>query len=106
MINNIKTIHAEHDAINKLPTNNKRLKSVNILVIRISNTGILGMSKPCENCIKLMNTLPQQKGYKINKVFYSDSFGIIIKTTLNKLMNENNNHVSKFYKRLENINNK
>ena len=48
--------HAEINAIDKLPTlkRSKRLVRIDILVIRTSASGVLGMSKPCSKCISDM----------------------------------------------------
>lgn len=87
--NKINTIHAEHDSINKLPyyPRQRSYCSINILVIRLSKTNKLGMSKPCSMCIQNMNILPKKKGYQIKDIYYSDSKGEIVKTTLKKLLN-------------------
>ncbi len=92
-------IHAEHDAIRKLPpqTNKKRYYNINILVIRISGKNKLQSSKPCSACIKTMNTLPAKMGYKINNVFYSNDMGNIIKTKLSHL-NSDTKHLSRYWK--------
>ena len=87
--NKLNSIHAEHDSINKLPYYRRQRSfcSINILVIRLTKTNKLGMSRPCQNCIKNMNILPRKKGYIIKDVYYSDSEGKVVKTTLNKLLN-------------------
>ena len=82
--NEKKTIHAECDAINKLP-NIKKKTAINILVIRLSKNNKLGMSQPCNNCIKMLSSMPTKKGYLIKNIYYSDSNNNIIKTTLTKL---------------------
>lgn len=91
------TIHAEDSAIRKLPNvPKKRLKKVDLLVIRTSKTGVLGISKPCHNCIALLQTQLPQKGYRLQKVYYSEN-GEIIETTLRKL-SEEEQHMSRYYK--------
>ena len=92
-------IHAEYDAIKKLPPlkRNKKLKNINLLVIRLSAKNQLQSSKPCNNCIDIMKTMPIKKGYKIQYIYYSDSNQNIVKTTLYNLDNEEK-HYSKFYK--------
>ena len=99
-------IHAEHDALNKLqPLKYKRkLESINILVIRLSMKNNLQSSKPCSTCIETMKILPIKKGYKIQNVYYSDSEGNIIKTSLQNLENEEK-HYSRFYRQRYNQNN-
>ena len=74
------SIHAEHDAINKLPFSRKKQK-INILVLRF-NSNKLCMSKPCDKCINMMYNLFPKKGYIIKKIYYSDANGNIIKTKL------------------------
>ena len=76
----------------------KRLEPINILVIRVSPKNKIQSSKPCINCLKIMNTLPEKKGYKIENVYYSNEEGNILKTTLKSLENEEK-HYSKYYRR-------
>lgn len=92
-------IHAEYDAITKLIPLRKRkkLETVNLLVIRLSGKNKMQSSKPCSNCIDIMKTLPEKKGYKIQNIYYSDADGNIVKTTLNNLDIEEK-HISKYYK--------
>jgi cytidine deaminase len=91
-------IHAEHDALLKLIPNKKRkLKNINLLVIRVSGKNKLQSSKPCNNCIQMMKKLSIKKRYKIQNVYYSDNNENIIKTTLYALDNEEK-HYSRYYK--------
>jgi cytidine deaminase len=94
-------VHAEYDAIQKLiPLRRKKnLESVNLLVIRLSGKNKLQSSKPCSNCINVMKTLPRNKGYKIQNIFYSNGDGTITKTTLHHLDNEEK-HYSNYKKRI------
>jgi cytidine deaminase len=81
---NMPSIHAEHDAINKLPYSRKK-QEINMLVIRFSDKK-LSMSKPCKKCINMMINLFPKKGYIIKKIYYSDQNGEITKTKLDKLI--------------------
>ena len=92
-------IHAEHDAINKLkPIKRKKyLQNINLLVIRMSKQNKLQSSKPCANCIHILKSLPEKKGYKIKNIYYSDENGEIIKSSLKNLGLENL-HYSKFFR--------
>jgi cytidine deaminase len=94
-------IHAEHNALLKLKPLKlrKKLESINILVVRLSKNNRLQESKPCFNCIQNMSILPQQKGYKLNNIYYSDNDGNIVKTSLNKLKNDEEIHISRFYRK-------
>ena len=69
------TTHAEMDAINKLKQRekNKKLYKVNIMVIRVNNSGNLCASQPCHKCVEYMKTVAKDKGYKIKKIYYSTS---------------------------------
>lgn len=95
-------VHAEHAAISKLMPlkNKKRLKKIDILVIRLSPKNKLQSSKPCSHCIKIMMFLPNKKGYSVRDIYYSDTNGNIIKTTLKKLYNEDtkNKYFSQYYR--------
>ena len=97
---NSPSIHAEINAISNLPyiKKTKKKSNINILVIRTSHNGKINMSKPCLNCIRLMQILPQNKGYIIKNIYYSDENGNIIKTNLNKITNDKDIHISRFYR--------
>lgn len=98
------SIHAEENVINSLQPlkkksrNKKHLKSINLMVIKTTHTGKVGMSKPCIRCILNMISIPQQKGYNIKKVSYSSQNGDIIHTTLKALSEDDDYHISKYYK--------
>ncbi len=97
----VATTHAEANAINNLPSrpkNKKHLKKIDILVIRTSQTGKVGMSKPCVKCIIDMMTIPSKRGYVIKNISYSDTSGKIITTSLKNLVEEGEFHVSRYYK--------
>lgn len=97
---NQSTIHAEISVFNKLKTiESKKCKKINILILKVSNTGLISNSKPCLKCIEAMTMLPITKGYMIRNVFYSDNNGNIIKNTLYNLVNDENKHLSRYYKK-------
>lgn len=100
------SIHAEHNAINKLIPlkKKKKLESIDILVIRVSRSNNIQMSKPCFNCIQIMKILPEKKGYKINNIYYSDNNGTIIKTNI-KCLENSEQHISKYYRNYRNYRN-
>ena len=93
-------IHAECDAISKLiPLKpKKKLENINLLVIRLSTKNKIQCSKPCYNCIETMKNLPPKIGYKINNIYYSESNGNIVKTTI-KALEKEEKHYSQFYRR-------
>lgn len=94
------TSHAEENAIRKLPVlpRKKHLKKVDLLVIRTSKTGVLGSSKPCIHCLMLLQTKLPEKGYKIQNIFYTNQQGDIREETLKSLLEDENMHMSKYYR--------
>jgi len=80
------SIHAEHDAINKLPYSRKK-RSINMLVVRFANNG-LTISKPCGKCINMMYNMFPKKGYCVKKIYYSSIDGTIHKTSLYNIFNK------------------
>lgn len=80
------SIHAEHDAINKLIPQ-KRIQKVNLVVIRIKTFGKLNYSKPCTNCINTMKNYGMYKNYRIVNIYYSDYDGDIIMEKLSNITN-------------------
>ena len=94
-------IHAERDAIRKLPILNnksKKKKKINILILKVSKSKQIRMSKPCVNCLYNIINLPPKKGYVIKNIYYSTNEGDIIKTTPKKMIECNDFHFSKFSK--------
>jgi len=69
---NFLSIHAEHHAVNKLRYSRKR-KKVDVIIFRVSNNGknIL-CGAPCANCQKILRDGIKQKGYTLNRVYYTD----------------------------------
>ncbi len=92
------TIHAEENAIRKLPPlpRNKKLKRVDILVIR-ANKASLGNSKPCLHCLQKLKNLPRQ-GYIVDKIFYSTMDGTISVAKLQDLLYNDTPHISGYYR--------
>ncbi len=80
------SIHAEHDAIRKLPFSRKPVK-IDLIVLRFTITKKLCMSKPCNKCIRYMMSDSLKHGYIIKNIWYSTDTEEIIKTNLSKLHN-------------------
>jgi hypothetical protein len=75
----------------------KKLKKIDLLVIRVNKTGTYGNSKPCIHCIlNLYKNLPE-KGYSLRDVYYTNEQGTITTIKFQDLLHENNPHVSRFY---------
>jgi hypothetical protein len=97
------SIHAEISAIQHLPPSKKKHRFckpeyVDLFVVRLSIKNKLQSSRPCIDCIRKMKTEPNKKGYQIRHIYYSDTNGEIIKTTLDKLEKEEP-HYSRYYLR-------
>jgi cytidine deaminase len=98
--NTLSTIHAEENAIRKLPpikkkkNNNKNPIKLDLLVIRVASQ--MGNSKPCIHCLLKLRELPS-RGYSVRRVFFSTSSGAIVRYSLDYLLNEEDPHVSSFY---------
>ena len=75
------TLHAEQDALSKLPP--ETVKGASIIVIRINNNaaGKISMGKPCEHCQKMIEELG------IKNVYYSDYSGEIRKMRIRRKTN-------------------
>ena len=79
-----------------MPPNNKKKKiKIKILVVKTSKTGVISLSKPCDNCLKKLNNVP---GYIITHVYYTVNDGIIVKKLRDLLKEER--HISKYFRRL------
>ncbi len=77
----------------------KHLTRINILVIRTSASGVIGMSLPCSKCISDMSIYPIMKGYYIDRIYYSNANGDIICTKLSSLINSEHKHISRYYRK-------
>ncbi len=69
------TVHAEVDAMLKLPIQ-KNKKKINLAVFTTNKEGtILRMSKCCDNCLKSIHLISKRKNYIIHKIYYIDENG-------------------------------
>jgi len=89
-------IHAEMDAIRKLPPLQlkRKKKLINLIVVRVDRNGMLKNSAPCSMCIKHMEKLNNSTSYKIQNVCYSNEKGNIVIAKFNTLKYSSENHVS------------
>lgn len=96
------TIHAEEHALRKLPSAPPRKKKpkVDILVIRTTPNGHIGISRPCLRCTILLYTEVPSKNYELGYIYYSTSEGTLIKTRIENLIMEQkeNPHISQYYR--------
>lgn len=84
--------------LQKKNKNKKNLKKISAIIIKVSKRGYLGMSKPCLSCLVSLSIMPRQKGYVIDKIYYSDESGNIVSSNISKLLYDEQPHVSRFYK--------
>lgn len=72
---NHNTIHAEVDAVKNLRNTITPIK-IDIFVFRTNKKATqLTMSKPCSNCLKFIHNNIYKKGYKLNRIYYTDFNG-------------------------------
>jgi cytidine deaminase len=93
------TIHAEDCAMRKLQTlpKKKKLEKINMLIIRTSKSGVYGNSKPCLHCIGLLYCKLPEKGYILDKVYFTDGKDSIKQVRLVDLIDDDKPHVSMYY---------
>jgi hypothetical protein len=100
---NTPSIHAEYDAISKLPPINKKrgnLYQCNIFITRFSVSNKIKNSKPCYQCILNIHNLPVQKGYQIKNVYYTDSEENIVKKKLKELLESDNPFLTRYQRNI------
>ena len=86
------SIHAEINALKKAESN-KSIKNntlLHLIVIRVSQTGLLGMSRPCFHCIQQLH----KSRFRIHKIFYSNSDGQIICENFQHMIRNNSIYIS------------
>ena len=84
--------------MDKLPKNkSKKIKKLDLLVIRLGADGSLKMSKPCSKCLDLLNKSKKMRGYKVVDVYYSNETGGITKDRFSTLY-ENTDYKSKSFR--------
>jgi hypothetical protein len=98
MICNDRSVHAEIDfmkKLNKQYTFSPRIK-INLLVVRLSKTGIIGESRPCYHCLCKL----QKYSHIIKYIYYSTSDGKINRELLTQnMLNSHKTHISSGNKR-------
>lgn len=82
------SIHAENDVITKFKRINKfrryikKSDSIDILVFRLTKTGVLGYSRPCKTCIDMLLS----SNFNIRKIYYSTSNGNFTSEKLSEML--------------------
>jgi hypothetical protein len=99
--------HAEMDGLRRIKThhslNPKRNKDCyDIIVIRLSKSGKLGISRPCYHCLKSL----KDSNINIKYVYYSSGNGDqIIRESLNDMLNNEISHISAGWRKKIGMNN-
>lgn len=70
--------HAEIDAISKIIGKKNKPKELDMLVIRLTKTGLLAESRPCYHCLCFM----ERSTINFKNVYYSTCEGKIVKEKL------------------------
>ena len=72
------TIHAECDCVDNIKISkekklHKKWRKIDLFVIRTNPKGNkLLMAKPCNNCINYIHKNIEKKGFKLNRIYYTD----------------------------------
>lgn len=82
--------HAEEDLISKIKYNYKKIKSIDICVVKFVNTTTLGISKPCINCTKMIRKQLYKKGYDVHNIYYSTKDNTIECVSIHELEKQHN----------------
>lgn len=78
----------------------KRLKKIDIMVVRSNIGGTVGNSKPCVRCLKSLTELLPKKGYILDTVYYTTQGGLLESRKLTHLIQEDQPHVPKYFKEI------
>ena len=70
--------HAEMDVLNKVKNKKNMPKKIDLMVIRLTKTGLLTESRPCYHCLCFM----EKSKLNIQNVYYSTGQGTIVKEKL------------------------
>lgn len=87
--------HAEMDALKKINNWKNKPKELDLLVIRLSKSGLLGESRPCANCIKRLLA----SRLKIHNVYYSTVDGILVCEKLKFMLHDSRTYISTGFKK-------
>ena len=62
--------------------------NVDFLVIRVSRSGKLGSSRPCQKCLQYMTAAQRKNNLRIRHVYFSEQDGSITKMKFSQLLAE------------------
>jgi hypothetical protein len=101
-VSNNPSRHAEIGALLRcirMPHNIRHNKptSFDLIIVRLSKTGIVGESRPCWHCLKELGRMEKCLGIKIHRVFYShveDGGYYIARESFKAMIHSKNTHIS------------
>ena len=82
--------HAEMDAMTKIKYHRNNPKCINMIVVRINKNGLLGESRPCQDCLKML----EMSNFIIKYIYYSTAEGTIIKEKFSNMITSPNTYIS------------
>jgi len=94
------TIHAEDNAMRALPPlpRKKRGRAINLLVLKTSKTMLFSNSKPCIHCVLLLHLKLPEKGYRLNRIYYTNRDGGIDEVKLSDLVLDDHPYQSIYFR--------
>ena len=94
------TVHAEDNALRALPSMPKKkyLRPINLVVIKTSKTMCYSQSKPCVHCVLLLHLKLPEKGYRLNRIYFTNRDGGITDVKLSDLVFDEHPYTSMYYK--------
>lgn len=95
--NSLPSKHAEIDALFKIIKYRNLPRKIDLVVVRLSKSGIVGESRPCWYCIKLLI----KSGLPIKNVYYSTADGNIARENLEYMGDSIPIHISLAFKKVK-----
>jgi hypothetical protein len=83
--------HAEMDALYKIRKLYETPKNVDMVVVKVNNSGALSESRPCFHCIEAME---KNKKFVIKYVYYTTKGGILVREKLATMKKNITTHIS------------
>lgn len=96
---NMYSRHAEMDALSKVSTLKNKPKKVDIIVIKLSISGLMSYSRPCYFCLLQLS----KSNFNIRYAYYSNHDGSMVKEIFNKMIDSPMTCVSSGERKRRNI---
>jgi len=94
------TIHAEDNALRSLPSlpKKKHLRNINMIIMKTSRTLCYSHSKPCIHCVLLLHLKLPEKGYRLDRIYYSNKEGTFDEVKLSDLVFDEHPYTSMYFR--------